>query len=173
MGIPDHSLPPSFEVRANDEDFELIPNDDQQDDTFYGHHQPDESADINDNNEIRETTEPTLRRSNRTRVPTKEFLQSVSQQHLTFEPQTIAFNSYYEAMHEEDYELQDQMTDPIAFLATNNKDTSYYHGSMKAPDREEFLIAIQKKCDSHMTTNHHQLIDRDVVSKGEDVLDTV
>ena len=43
-------------------------------------------------------------------------------------------------MHEEDYELQDQMTDPIAFLATNNKDTLYYHEAMKAPDREEFLI---------------------------------
>ena len=134
MGILDHSLPPSFEDRANNEDFELIPNNDQQDDTFSGHHQPGESVDNNDNNEIRETTEPTLRRSNRTRVPTKEFLQSVSQQHLTFESQTIAFNSYYEAMYEEDYELQDQMTDPIAFLATNNKDTLYYHEAMKAPD---------------------------------------
>ena len=79
---------------------------------FYEHQQLTDYVDNKDNNETRETTEPSLRRSNRTRVPTKDFLQSVSQQHITFEPQTIAFKSYYEEMHEEKYALQDQMTNP-------------------------------------------------------------
>ena len=104
MSIPDQSVPNILEDEAND-DFELIPNDDHQEDTFSDYQQPAEAVDNNDNEEIRETNEPSLRRSNRTRIPTKEFLQNVSQQHLTFEPQTIAFNSCYEAMHEEDYEL--------------------------------------------------------------------
>ena len=139
MSIPDQSVPNNIEDEAND-DFEIIPNDDHQEDTFSDYQQPADDVDNNDNEEIRETNEQPLRRSNRTRIPTTKFLQNVSQQHLTFEPQTIAFNSYYEAMHEDDYELQDQMTDPIAFLATNNKDTLYYHEAMKAPDWEEFLI---------------------------------
>ena len=76
-------------------------------------------------------------------------------------------------MHEEDYELQDQMTDPIAFLATNNKDTLYYHEVIKVPDKDEFLKAMQKEFDSHMTKNHYQLIDQNAVPKREDVLDAV
>ena len=76
-------------------------------------------------------------------------------------------------MHEKNYELQDQMTDPIAFLTTNNKDTLYYHEAMKATDRDEFLKAMQKEFDSHMTKKHYQLIDWDTVPKGEDVLDAV
>ena len=170
MSIPDQSLPNTIKDEAND-DFEIIPNDDHQEDTFSDYQQPAEDVDNNDHEEIRETNEPSLRRSNRTRIPTTKFLQSVSQHHLTFE--TIAFNSYYEAMHEDDYELQDQMTDPIAFLATNNKDTLYYHEAMKAPDREEFLKAMQKEFDSHMKKKHYELIERDAVPDGEDVLDAV
>ena len=118
-------------------------------------------------------TQPPLRRSIRTQIPTNKFLESVSQQTLTFEPQTITCSSYYEAMYEDDYELQDQMNDPIAFLATANKDTFYYHEAMKAPDRDEFLTAMQKEFDSHVEKEHYKLIDRDDVPEEEDVLDAV
>ena len=57
-------------------------------------------------------------------------------------------------MHEDDYLLQDQMNDPIAFLATANKDTLYYHEATKAPDRDEFLAAMQKEFDSHVNKHH-------------------
>jgi hypothetical protein len=39
----------------------------------------------------------------------------------------IAFQAYYEAMHEEEYLLQDEMLNPIAFLAGRNEDTMYFH----------------------------------------------
>ena len=42
------------------------------------------------------------------------------------------------------------MMDPITFLATNNKDNLYYHEEMKAPDRDEFLAAMQKEFDSYI-----------------------
>ena len=101
-----------------------------------------EANDSNNDIAINETTQPKLRSSNRTQVPTKEFIQSVSQQNLTFKPQIIIFNSYYDSLHEDDYTLQDQMNDPITFRVTNNKDTLYYHEAMNAPDRDEFLTAM-------------------------------
>ena len=130
---------------------------------------------INDstNNHATRETQPTVRHSNRTQIPTTEFLQNVSQQSLTFEPQTIAFSIYYEAMHEDDCKLQDQMNDPIAFLTTTNKDTLYYHEAMKALDRDKFLTTMQKEFKSHVDKHHYKLTDRDDVPKGEDVLNAV
>jgi hypothetical protein len=40
-------------------------------------------------------------------------------------------------MHEKEYLLQHQMLNPIAFLASSNEDTMYFHQAMKAPDRQE------------------------------------
>ena len=113
--------------------------------------QPSEVNDANNENTMNETTQPTLRCSNRTQNPINEYVQSVSQQTLTFEPQAIHFNNSYEARHEGYYTLQHQMVDPIAFLATKNKDTLYYHEAMKAPDRDNFLISL-KNCLFHTST---------------------
>jgi hypothetical protein len=45
------------------------------------------------------------------------------------------YSAYYDAMHEDDYKMQDDMMDPIAFLAhTSDPDTMYYHQAMKQPD---------------------------------------
>ena len=85
----------------------------------------------------------------------------------------LAFSSYYEAINENDYKLQEDMNDPITFLATTNKDTLYYHEVIKASDRDEFLNAMQNKFDSHVNKNHYKLIDRDKVPDGEDVLDAL
>ena len=82
------------------------------------------------------------RRSRRNRVLTDEFLQSVAQQDLNFDrrahkpapyqlprdtpPQTIAFSSYYDALHQDDFKIQDELQDPIYFQAQLDKDTFYY-----------------------------------------------
>ena len=76
-------------------------------------------------------------------------LESVAQQDIEFHnfsgpytPGTIASNAdhqtYYESMHEDDYKLQNELEDPIAFLASNTKDILYYHQAMKVTDRKEF-----------------------------------
>ena len=48
-------------------------------------------------------------------------------------------------MHEDDYKLQDQMLDPIAFKLTGNPDDLYYHQALKETNHKEFKKAIVKE----------------------------
>jgi hypothetical protein len=55
----------------------------------------------------------------------------------------VGYSSYYEVLHEDDYKLQDEMTDPIAFLSHHSDpDTMYLHEAMRQPDREDFIKAM-------------------------------
>ncbi len=50
---------------------------------------------------------------------------------------------YYEVHDENDYLLQDQMSDPIAFLtAQSSVDSFYFDHAMYQEDREHFIQAI-------------------------------
>ena len=49
-------------------------------------------------------------------------------------PHTISVSSYFKALHQDDYKLQDDMVDPIAFQATLDKDMLYCSRAMKADD---------------------------------------
>ena len=80
---------------------------------------------------------------------------------------------YYETMHEDDYKLQDQMCDPIAFKANSDPDTMYYHEAIRAPDHDEFLQAIVKEVNAHIEGNHWQLVPKSSVPKGTKILDLV
>ena len=51
--------------------------------------------------------------------------------------QNEEYERYYECMHEDDYKIQDQMQEPISFVATSNKDAMYFPQAMKEPDAEE------------------------------------
>jgi hypothetical protein len=50
----------------------------------------------------------------------------------------VAYLSYYEVLHEDDYKLQDNnMLDPISFLSHHSDpDTMYFHEAIRQPDRE-------------------------------------
>jgi hypothetical protein len=69
------------------------------------------------------------RRSSRDRRPTARMLESVQQEGLAFAAEINdiqgeeAEERYYDAMHEDEYRIQDEMTDPIAFLAKADEDT--------------------------------------------------
>ena len=83
-------------------------------------------------------------------------------------------DQYCEVLHEEDYKLQDEMFDPIAFKATSNPDDMYYHQALKEPDKDQFLQAIVKEINDHIEGNHWQLIPiSEVVPNGTKILDTV
>jgi hypothetical protein len=78
-------------------------------------------------------------------------LESVQQEGLAFAAEINdiqeeeAEERYYDAMHEDEYRIQDDMTDHIAFLAKADEDTMlYFHQAMKAPDKEEFVNSIVK-----------------------------
>lgn len=128
------------------------------------------------------------RRSNRLRIQTNEFLQSVSQQYLTFKhrvnqplpyqlphddpPQTIAFSTYYDTLHQEDYYIQDKLHDPITFQAKIDKDTLYYSQAMEANDKQDFQKAIKKEFDVHSYRRHWDVVPLKYVL-NEKVLDSV
>eukprot|EP00978_Attheya_sp_CCMP212_P037948 scaffold183254_cov63-Attheya_sp.AAC.2 len=62
----------------------------------------------------------------------------------SIEQETISFAAYYEHAMDADFKLQSDMDDPIAFLATTNKDVMYYHQAIKEPDRIQFINAMIK-----------------------------
>ena len=47
-------------------------------------------------------------------------------------------------MTEENYYIQDEMTDPIAFTTKTDEDNMYVCQSMKQLDKEEFVRAVIK-----------------------------
>jgi hypothetical protein len=76
-------------------------------------------------------------------------------------------------MHEDEYRIQDEMTDPIAFLAKADEDTMYFHQAMKAPDKKEFFKAIVKEMNDHIVAKNWELVPREDVPEGVRVLDSV
>jgi hypothetical protein len=81
--------------------------------------------------------------------------------------------SYYDALHEDDYHIQDYMRDPVAFMSATDEDTMYYDQAMRAPDKKNFVEAIVKEVNDHITSNHWVFIPRSQVPKGIKVLDSV
>jgi hypothetical protein len=40
-------------------------------------------------------------------------------------------------MHKHNYLLQDEMMNPVAFMASSNQDAMYFHQAMKAPEQKQ------------------------------------
>ena len=70
-------------------------------------------------------------------------------------------------MHEDDYKLQNELEDPIAFLASTTKDILYYHQAMKAPDRKDFQRAMHKEINDHSARKHWDLFPMKLREMGE------
>jgi histone deacetylase 1/2 len=73
----------------------------------------------------------------------------------------------------QDYEIQTAMADPIAFAASSNPDTMYMHEALKAPDRAEFIKAMQQEVRDHEERGHWELISKSEVPKGTIILPAV
>ena len=57
-------------------------------------------------------------------------------------------------MHKENLSIQQDMLNPVAFVASNNADTHYYHQAMKALDTKYFQKSIVKKFNAHVEIKH-------------------
>ena len=68
-------------------------------------------------------------------------------------------------MHQEDYSIQDQMSNFISYEASTNKDTMYWHEAMKQLDAEEFKKAAIKEFDDHCMNKHWVIVERSEVPK--------
>jgi hypothetical protein len=119
------------------------------------------------------------RQSSRDRRPTARLLDLVQQEGLAFAAESNnlqvedAEERYYDAMHEDVYRIQDEMTDTITFLAKTDEDTIYFHQAMKAPERDEFVKAIVKEMNDHIVSKNLELVPRRDVPAGVKVLDYV
>ena len=125
-----------------------------------------------------ESTRPTTsisRVSGRVRRRTQALQDGIDQglRITSFKSTVEDVDDYYHALHEDDFELQDKMRDPIAFKANSDPDTMYYHQAIRAPDRKEFLKAIIKEINDHIDGNHWALIPKEEVPEGEKILDSV
>ena len=74
----------------------------------------------------------------------------------------------------EDYELQTEAEDPIAFAASgSDPDTLHYNAAMKAHDAQDFKDAMVKEVNDHTARNHWEIWEKSKVPEGQKVLSAV
>ena len=73
----------------------------------------------------------------------------------------------------EDEPSESELVDPIALVATSNPDTMYFDQAMQEEDSEQFLQAVVKEMNDHISRKHWQLIPRSSVPRGVKVLPSV
>lgn len=84
---------------------------------------------------------------------------------------TASYEEDYEG--EEEYKIQHEMNDPIAFAANSNPDDMYYHEAMKAPDRKQFVEAMDTEVQSHLENKNFELTEIKDLPPGTKVLPSV
>ena len=74
----------------------------------------------------------------------------------------------------EDYELQREAENPIAFAASGlDPDTLHYNAAMKAHDSEDFKVAMIKEANDHTTRLHWALWEKQNVPAGHKILSAI
>ena len=76
-------------------------------------------------------------------------------------------------MHQDDYEIQDDIQDPLAYPASSNPATMYFDKSMRQPDRKEFLNASIRDVNIQCKLKHWKLLLHAKLPKGQPILDYV
>jgi hypothetical protein len=79
----------------------------------------------------------------------------------------------YEILGNGEYDIQDRASDPIAFSATSDPDTMYWHQAMQEPDKAEFIKAAVSEVKSHVDNQHFTLMRRNDLPKSTRVLAAV
>ena len=76
-------------------------------------------------------------------------------------------------MHEENYKIQDNIEDTLAYLASSEPYTMCFDQDTNKPDRKEFLNAAIREVNSHCERKHRKLLPRAEVTKGQPILESV
>eukprot|EP00957_Ditylum_brightwellii_P013815 1041245-Ditylum_brightwellii.AAC.1 len=69
--------------------------------------------------------------------------------------------------------MQELLLDSIAFKASSDPDTLYYHQDMGASDREVFRATIVTEVNGHINNNCWELIPISQMPKDAEILDSV
>jgi hypothetical protein len=96
-----------------------------------------------------------------------QYQQYLEQQNMAFASELSEAEdvdeAYYDVLQEDDYRIQDDKRDPVAFVSATNEDIMYYDQAMRAPDKQNVIEAIVKEVNDHITSKHWILIPRSQV----------
>jgi hypothetical protein len=80
----------------------------------------------------------------------------------------------WEVFHDGGYQIQDDMEDPVAFVASSNPDIMYYlDQAMKEPDKKNFEPAMLDEVKSHTDIGHWEIVERRSVPSNDKILPSV
>ena len=84
----------------------------------------------------------------------------------------------WDVLHDAEYDIQDEMLDPIAFhsfamAASSNPDILYLSQARKARDWKQFEEAMAKEVQLHEQMAHWELVRRDALPEGTQILPAV
>ncbi len=117
-----------------------------------------------------EATAPTFSRAGRAVRPTTRWQESLEQQKVGL----VALLAVpWEVFHDDGYKIQEEMENPIAFVASTNPDIMYLDEAMRQPDRVQFQKAMIEEVKTHTENGHWKIISREEVPKGTPVLPSV
>ena len=102
-----------------------------------------------------------------------ESVQQRAENLVAWEVLTENEDSLSQYPQQEEWDIEQQMNDPIAFAASSDPDTMYLHEAMKTPDKAQFLKAMEDEVNAHVKQGHWEFVLRSIVPKGVRVLDSV
>jgi hypothetical protein len=74
-------------------------------------------------------------------------------------PELTTEEDIYKIFANREYDIQDQVSVPIAFPATSDPNTMYWHQAMQEPDKANFLRAAEAEVKSHVDNKHFVLME--------------
>jgi hypothetical protein len=84
----------------------------------------------------------------------------------------VAYESILEPYDQEE-EVEWSEQELLAYKASTDPDTMYYHQAMKEPDKDKFQEAIKKECEDHFRESNYKLVKTDQVPKDAPLLSSV
>jgi hypothetical protein len=90
-------------------------------------------------------------------------------------PERLNLVAYESILEPYDYEQKDKWCEEglMAFKASTDPDTMYYHQAMREPDKDKFQEAIKKECEDHFRESNYKLVDIKEVPKDAPLLSSV
>ena len=122
-----------------------------------------------ENTSNQENQGATTTRSGRVSRPTTRMMESVAQQIQGI----VSLFVEWEVFHDDSYKIQEQMENPIAFVASSNPDVMYMDQAMREPDRPEFEKAMIKEVTTHTDNGNWIIVQKSKVPNGTKILPAV
>ena len=90
-------------------------------------------------------------------------------------PERLNYVAYESILEPYDQEEEEEWSEQelLAYKASTDPDTMYYHQAMKEPDKDKFQEAIKKECEDHFRESNYKLVKTEQVPKDAPLLSSV